>query len=129
MLNLLPLAIGLGAITMLSKVNKSNKMFWVFLTSMLLGFAGGSISKNYSKFTGKKEGIMQVDSMQMSDMSLITEYSDAMLNDTRITLTPSKPMKSVGQNSLYRDMIPNSGPGGTLNPECDIGIVEPVNTS
>lgn len=130
MLNLLPLAIGLGAITLLSKVNKSNKMFWVFLTSMLLGFAGGSISKNYNKFTGKKEGIIQVDSMQTSDMSLIAEYSNATLNDTSMTLTSCGLIESAGQNyNLYRDMMPNSGPGNTSNPECDIGIVEPEDTS
>lgn len=131
MLNLLSLGIGLGAITLLSKVNKSNKMFWVFLTSMLIGFAGGSVGKNYNKFTNKKEGIMQIDSMQMSNTSSIAEYSNAMLDDTRIEVKPIgyTKMKSAGQNSLYRDMIPNSEPGSTSNPECDIGIVEPANTS
>lgn len=128
--NLLPLAIGLGAVTLLAKVNKNNKMFWIFLVSMLLGFAGGSVSKNYKKFTDKKVGIMQINPMQTSTMSTIIDFDDAMLQDTSTESTKYAYVKSAGQDySLYRDMIPNCNPGITFNPEDDTGITEPINSS
>lgn len=44
MLNLLTFFIGIVTIFLLARYNKSNKLFWLFVISMMTGFAGGTIA-------------------------------------------------------------------------------------
>ena len=44
MLNLLTFFIGIVTIFLLARYNKSNKLFWLFIISMMTGFAGGTIA-------------------------------------------------------------------------------------
>lgn len=46
MLNLLTFIIGIVVIFLLARYNKSNKLFWVLLISMMSGFIGGTIAAN-----------------------------------------------------------------------------------
>lgn len=46
MLNLVTFIIGIIVIFLLARYNKSNKLFWMLLLSMLSGFVGGSIAAN-----------------------------------------------------------------------------------
>lgn len=66
MLNLLPLAIGIIAIFAIAKYNKSNKMFWTLLVSMLFGFVCGSLSTTIKNSTYKKNNATNVTSMCVS---------------------------------------------------------------
>lgn len=46
MLNLLTFIVGIIVIFLLARYNKSNKLFWVLLISMMSGFVGGTIAAN-----------------------------------------------------------------------------------
>lgn len=46
MLNLLTFIIGIVVIFLLARYNKSNKLFWMLLLSMMSGFIGGTIATN-----------------------------------------------------------------------------------
>lgn len=46
MLNLLTFIIGIIVIFCLARYNKSNKLFWLLLISMMCGFVGGTIASN-----------------------------------------------------------------------------------
>lgn len=46
MLNLLTFIIGMVGIFLIARYNKSNKLFWSLVISMMAGFVGGSIAAN-----------------------------------------------------------------------------------
>jgi hypothetical protein len=46
MLNLLTFFVGIVVIFLLARYNKSNKLFWILLISMMSGFIGGTIAAN-----------------------------------------------------------------------------------
>ena len=49
MLNLLTFIIGIVGIFLIARYNKSNKLFWSLVISMMAGFVGGSIAANMKR--------------------------------------------------------------------------------
>ena len=130
MLNLLPLALGVVAIALLAKMNKSNKVFWTFLVSLLFGYACGSAVKNYKSFTEKKVypayvmPTQTLDALTIEDAALLPSTS----SDVRSTLCITNMDKSVGKAFKHIAGLP-SRTQLTFNPEDDIGIYHPFDTS
>lgn len=124
MFNLLTLAFGVFAIIGLAKLNKSNKLFWTLLVSMLIGFASGSFVGKFNSVGNKKVGTTTI--APMHDSSALTIFYDAALPmETLVTSSPAH----AGQSFVdHIDMVPTT----TLlayNPEDDIGNVDTENTS
>lgn len=46
MLNLLSFLVGITTILLIARYNKSNKLFWILLMSMMTGFIGGTVVSN-----------------------------------------------------------------------------------
>lgn len=131
MSTLTALLVGIVAITGLARLHHSNKLFWTFLVSMLLGFAGaGSIRYASTYFNKKKCDATYVVPMQGS--ATLTVIDSALLPDTIATSHKSNLVsyaKPVGQYNVSRDIAITNRTGTSFNPETDIGITEPVNTS
>lgn len=69
MLNLLTFVIGIVVVFLLARYNKSNKLFWLLLLSMMSGFIGGTIAANMKN--DKKSNVEYV-SQYMTSCSLPT---------------------------------------------------------
>lgn len=96
MQTLFMLILGIVAIFLIARFNKSNKMFWILLMSMLAGFVGGSIASSISQGNAKKETVYKQDFTQSSIPVLTAIYSEITGHDTQIFMT-----KAVGKNTVY----------------------------
>lgn len=105
MFNLLTFATGLFVIFLLARYNRSNKLFWILLTSMLGGFVGGSIYAQVTSANEKKFEITQSDPMQYSSMSTAFFADGATLREPIVETT-----KSAGQIYSVSDVITNIDP-------------------
>lgn len=124
MLNLLlTVGVGLGAILALARYNKSNRVFWMLLVSMLVGMAGGSIA-NGTHHSKKKPGITYVTPMQAST-ALTVDIDPAMLEDTYTELS----VKPASQSYIIRDIMLGDRTSCSYNPESDVGNLEHINSS
>lgn len=131
MFHLLTFAGMISIIAGLARLNKSNKLFWVFLVSMLIGFAGGSfrtVAKNYTK----KENIEQksfIQGLPVMDSTVCLDLSTGCIENTpslnNILASNAKP---ESPRFLYRDTM-FTRTLGTFNPDYDIGLFEHFNTS
>ena len=90
------LILGIIAIFLIARLNKSNKMFWILLMSMLAGFVGGSIASSISRDNTKKETVYKQNFTQSSIPVLTAIYSEITGYDTQIFMT-----KAVGKNTVY----------------------------
>lgn len=103
--------------------------------SFLIGFACGHVGKTY-KAVNKKSGITVVTAMQPSQaLTVIDSIFDSalptdicVLDESDSNVAPAMAKVALVENNC-RDIIPNSYRPITLNAECDIGSLEPVNTS
>lgn len=136
MTSLISLAIGALVILGISRYNKSNKLFWQLLMSFLIGFACGHVGKTYKASDCKKSGITVVTAMQPSQaLTVIDGIFDSalptdicVLDESDSNVAPAMAKVALVENNC-RDIIPTSRNHVTLNAECDIGSLEPVNTS
>lgn len=69
MLNLLTFIIGIIGIFLIARYNKSNKLFWLLVISMMSGFIGGTIAANMK--SDKKSNVEYV-SQNMTPCSMPT---------------------------------------------------------
>lgn len=69
MLNLLTFIIGIIGIFLIARYNKSNKLFWLLVISMMSGFIGGTIAANMK--SDKKSNVEDV-SQNMTPCSMPT---------------------------------------------------------
>lgn len=77
MLNLLMFFIGITAILLIARYNKSNKLFWVLLLAMLSGFVGGTVAANIGN--DKQDNITivtQNDGFQGVNMTIFNPFVD-----------------------------------------------------
>lgn len=81
---------------LIARINKSNRLFWVLLLSMLAGFVGGSIATQ-AQTSNKKENISVVCPMQMSTFSV-----QALPTENEDTLAMAK---SAGQDNINTDIV------------------------
>lgn len=102
MLNLLPLTIGIIAIFAISRYNKSNKLFWTLLMSMLFGFVCGSISTRHKTDT-KKDDTTKVSLMHKS--SAFTVQNVTVNDATLLKETQADKANYAGMNILYCDVV------------------------
>lgn len=61
MLNLLSFFIGITTILLIARYNKSNKLFWVLLLSMMTGFIGGTVVSNLKKVNKVNKEVLSTD--------------------------------------------------------------------
>lgn len=124
MFNLLTLGIGILSIVALAKINKSNKLFWTFLVSMFIGYAGGSIVGKLNSVGKKKVGTTYV--APMHEFQVLTTDCPALPEDTLVAYGSNH----ASRNTYYMgcDMVPTRT-GKALNPEDDTGNVDTENTS
>lgn len=115
----------------IARLNNSNKLFWTLIVSMLLGFAGGSIHHHEKSMMMKKEGTTIVSPMQPSTITvpapdLVSLEAEPILaiEDTRAFVA-----KAAGLDKVHRDVVVSPMTLQAFNPESDIGIVIPPNTS
>lgn len=123
MFNLLTLGFGILTVVTLSRINKSNKLFWTLLVSMLIGFAGGSIVGKFNSVGKKKVGTTYVTPTHES--TPLTADSLALVDDVLVAFSTNH----VSQSYINRDMVPTDRALLALNPEDDIGKVDTENTS
>lgn len=106
MSNILAFALGLFVILLLARYNRSNKLFWILLISMLSGFVGGSIAAKMAFADKKKCETLQPSKMQASMIStaLFADYTKS--EDTRVVLPtkPASPITVVSDNVTHRDL-------------------------
>lgn len=77
MLNLLMFFIGITAILLIARYNKSNKLFWILLLAMLSGFVGGTVAANIGN--DKQDNITivtQNDGFQGVNMTIFNPFVD-----------------------------------------------------
>lgn len=131
MFNLLTFAASLAIIAGLAKLNRSNKMFWAFAVSMLLGYAGGSIFSSVKNYSKKKVGIIQVSPMQApvhADSAYIYGETGCTAGTTSVAYSTIAYAKPAGQGNVDRDMV-STRTLQAFNPENDIGNKTIVDTS
>ena len=124
MFNLLTFGIGIISIVALAKINKSNKLFWTLLVSMLIGYAGGSIVGKFGNIDKKKVDTTYV--VPMYESPAFPTDRAALLEDNRETYVVST--NSASRKYVSRDMV-STRTGIAYNPENDIGVVDTENTS
>lgn len=78
MLNLLTFIIGIIVVFLLARYNKSNKLFWLLLLSMMSGFIGGTIAANIKN--DKKSNVEYV-SQNMTSCNLPTTMFGLLNSD------------------------------------------------
>ena len=77
MLNLLMFFIGITAIFLIARYNKSNQLFWILLLAMLSGFVGGTVAANIGN--DKQDNITiitQNDGFQGVNMTIFNPFVD-----------------------------------------------------
>lgn len=129
MLSFIPLAIGIFAIFAISRYNRSNKMFWTLLVSMLLGYACGSIRTNYSVYK-KKADVTKVISMYES--STLTTICDLTGCTTLLEEARAFIANHALDNYALSDITPafkGSTKLETIKRETLTYPFEPINTS
>lgn len=124
MFNLLIFSVGLLLTAALAKYNKSNKLFWAFLVSMMLGYTGGSIAGKFNSVGKKKVSTTYVAPIHGSQA--LTIYDAALPTDTLVTHVTNH----VGQSYVDSDMVlPFSEALSVFSPENDLKFVDTENTS
>lgn len=123
MFNLLIFSVGLLLTAALAKFNKSNKLFWTFLVSLVIGYAGGSIAGKLNSVGKKKVSTTYV--APMYESTALTIYDAALPEDTLVAFSTNR----TGQSYVDRDMVLPSRTLLAFNPENDIGNVDTENTS
>lgn len=104
--------------------------------SFLIGFSCGHVGKTYKALNSKKSGVTVVAAMQPSQaLTVIDSIFDpalpkdiCVLDESDSNVAPAMAKVALVENNC-RDITPNSRNHVTLNAECDIGHIEPVNTS
>lgn len=132
MFNLLTLAGGtLITLVALAKLHKSNKLFWTFLVSMLIGYAGGSVAKKISSCNIKKDNTTYVVPMYES-ATLTANYGSSAFKDTRAVKNCGNTVinsNRTGKELATYCVVFTSNKPSALNPEYDIGFYDTENTS
>lgn len=111
MLNLLTFLIGFLGIFIIARYNKSNKLFWLLVISMMSGFIGGTIASNWEN--SKKSNVEYV-SQAMTSCSLPTAQFMLPVSDEEIvplettstveyTVTPTIALKQPDFIPLYHE--------------------------
>lgn len=126
MFNLLTFILGIACIFLIARYNKSNKLFWVLLISMLSGFVGGSIATRVTRDSKKELNINQSTLMQEPIVSTAMFADYAILEAARVAQKPTNPASQIYSE---RDLMSSSDPE-TDTFESDVGnLLEYPNTS
>lgn len=123
MFNLLIFSVGILLTAALAKINKSNKLFWTFLVSLVLGYAGGSFAGKLNSVGKKKESTTYV--APMYESTALTIDDAALPIDTFVAFSTPR----TSQSYVERDMVLPSRTLLAYNPEDDTGNVDTENTS
>ena len=103
MLNLLMFFIGITAIFLIARYNKSNKLFWILLLAMLSGFVGGTVAANIGN--DKQDNITiitQNDGFQGVNMTIFNPFVD-LENSSNIILSNERSVYDMSDVMLPTD--------------------------
>lgn len=120
MLNLLSFFLGIICIFLIARYNKSNKLFWILLISMLGGFVGGTIAANMD--SEKKVNITTLstsicvqpticnDLLMSNEEELLVEYKtvDTTFDNVDVKLTQFQSKSGFFKPRQYPDYIDTS---------------------
>lgn len=100
MLNLLTFIIGIIVIFCLARYNKSNKLFWLLLISMLSGFVGGTIAANMKN---EKKNDVEYTQNYMTLPSI--SCAQFVLQEIIKEKVPVRSMSTVHNNTVETNVI------------------------
>ena len=94
MLNLLTFIIGMVGIFLIARYNKSNKLFWSLVISMMAGFVGGSIAANM-----KSDKKVNVESVSQNMTLCNMPIAQFMVPTNNEEIVPSVETRTVVYNT------------------------------
>lgn len=121
----------IGSLTILAiaRYNRSNKLFWQLLISFLFGVTCGYVGHCASNST-KKESItiIKQDPMCMSSVTIAIPDFGTVTEEIRANVKANYTDLVNAYNSIVTSPIVTTQLQ-TFNPELDVGLLEPFNTS
>ena len=94
MLSLLTFIIGMVGIFLIARYNKSNKLFWSLVISMMAGFVGGSIAANM-----KSDKKVNVENVSQNMTSCNMPIAQFMVPTNNEEIVPSVETRTVVYNT------------------------------
>lgn len=100
MLNLFTFIIGIIVIFCLARYNKSNKLFWLLLVSMMSGFVGGTIATNMKN--EKKNNVEYTQSHMTLPSTPCVQFVLPRITKEEV---PTQSMSAVHNNTVETNVI------------------------